>query len=160
MRIETPSTGVVDDLADMWVELAADQRRHGSHLVADGNRASIRSAIGRHVVSSRVRVAREEGRLVGFVMFTVESDSLERTVSRGLIENLYVVPDRRREGIGTKLLERAENALEDSGVETIALDVLAGNDSARAFYAETGYEPHRLTVEKPIESDTHSKGDD
>jgi len=160
VRIETPSTSAVDALTDLWVDLAADQHRHGSHLATEDNRETLRSSIGRHVMSSRVRVAREDDRLLGFVMFTVESGSLARTVSRGLIENLYVVPDRRREGIGTALLSHAEDALRDANVERIALDVLAENDDAREFYAHHGYDPHRLTVEKPIESDTHSKGDD
>jgi len=150
----------VDELADMWVDLAADQRRHGSHLAAEGNRATIRSAIGRHAVSGRIRIAREDDRLLGFVMYTVESGTLERVATRGLIENLYVIPDRRREGIATRLLERAERDLREIGVETISLDVLADNDAARAFYTEHGYESHRLTVEKAIESDTHSRGDD
>jgi GNAT superfamily N-acetyltransferase len=149
-----------DELADMWVSLAADQRTYGSHLEAEANRGQIRSAISRHVVSDRLRVARENDRLLGFVMFTVDSGSLSRSVSRGLVENLYVVPDRRREGIGTALLEAAESALEGEGVDVIALDVLAANNDARAFYREHGYGPHRVTVERSIENDTHSKGDE
>ncbi|WP_181686512.1 GNAT family N-acetyltransferase [Halorhabdus salina] len=149
-----------DELADMWVSLAADQRAYGSHLEAETNRGQIRSAINRHTISGRLRVVRESDRLLGFVMFTVDSSSLRRTVSRGLIENLYVVPDRRREGIGTTLLDAAETALGDEGVDVIALDVLAPNDGARAFYRDRGYNPHRMSVEKSIESDTHSKGDE
>ena len=150
----------VDSLTDMWVDLAVDQRRHGSSLSAEDNRSTIRSSIGRHIVTGRMRVAREDDRLLGFVMFAVESGTLERSVDRGLIENLYVIPERRQEGIGTALLEHAEEALDAAGVETVVLDVLTANEPARAFYDNRGYAPHRLTVTKPIESDTHSKGDD
>ncbi|QGN08173.1 GNAT family N-acetyltransferase [Halorhabdus sp. CBA1104] len=149
-----------DELADMWVSLAADQRAYGSHLEAEANRGQIRSAISRHIVSDRLRVARESDRLLGFVMFTVESGSLSRSVSRGLVENLYVVPDRRREGIGTVLLDAAETALRDAEVDVITLDVLAANDDARSFYRDRGYDPHRMSVEKSIENDSHSKGDE
>lgn len=150
--------GAVDALADRWVELAEGQRPYGSHLATAPNRAQVRESISRHVVTGRIRVARAEDRIVGFVMFTMESDRLERTVARGLVENLYVVPDRRGEGLGTRLLEAAEAALRDDGADVVTLDVLADNEAARAFYRSKGYEPHRVTVEKSIESDTHSKG--
>lgn len=148
----------VDALAELWVELADGQQAYGSHLAAAPNRALVRESISRHVVTGRIRVARADDRLVGFVMFTLESDTLERTLTRGLVENLYVVPDRRGEGIGTRLLEVAEAELRDEGATVVALDVLADNEAARKFYRSNGYEPHRLTVEKSIESDTSSKG--
>lgn len=150
----------VDTLADMWVSLAADQRNHGSHLRGETNRGSIRAAIDRHVVSDNLRVAREDERVLGFVMFAIESNTLDRSLSRGLIENLYVVEDRRREGMGTTLLQTAEESLRREGVDAIALEVLAPNEGARAFYRDHGYTPHRLTLEKSIESDTHSKDDE
>jgi ribosomal protein S18 acetylase RimI-like enzyme len=108
-------------------------------------------------VTGRIRVARAE-KILGFVMFTLESDRLERTLTRGLVENLYVVPDRRGEGIGTRLLSVAEAELRDEGATVVALEVLADNEAAREFYRSNGYDPHRLTVEKSIESDTSSKG--
>ena len=157
VQIETPTMGGVDALADLWVELAEGQRAFGSHLATATNRARVRESISRRVVTGRIRVARAEDRIVGFVMFTVESEGLDRTVSRGIVENLYVVPDRREEGIGTELLEAAERALEKTDATVVALDVLAENEAARAFYRSRGYDPHRVTVEKSIESDTHSR---
>ncbi|CCQ32809.1 Sporulation regulator protein [Halorhabdus tiamatea SARL4B] len=148
----------VDILADLWVDLADGQRAFGTHLAASANRSPVRESISRHVVTGRIRVARADDRIVGFVMFTLESDTLDRTVPRGIVENLYVVPDRREEGIGTELLEIAEAELRDEGATVVALDVLADNEAARAFYRSHGYDPHRLTVEKSIESDTSSKG--
>lgn len=158
VEIETPSMGAVDALADLWVDLAEGQLTYGSHLATDSNRARIRESISRHVVTGRIRVARAEDRLVGFVMFRIESGRLERTVRRGLVENLYVVPDYREEKIGTRLLEVAEAELRAEGATVVSLDVLAENEAARAFYRNLGYAPHRVTVEKSIESDTHSKG--
>ncbi|ACV10959.1 GCN5-related N-acetyltransferase [Halorhabdus utahensis DSM 12940] len=148
----------VDALADLWVDLAEGQRAYGSHLATAPNRGRIRESISRHVVTGRIRVAREADRTIGFVMFTVESGTLERTELRGLIENLYVVPARRDEGIGTKLLAEAETALREEGATVVVLDVLADNEAAREFYRARGYDPHRVTVEKSIESDTPSKG--
>ncbi|MFW5949866.1 MAG: GNAT family N-acetyltransferase [archaeon] len=160
MFLESPSTDDIEELTEMWVTLADDQQVYGSHLRAESNREAIQESIGRHVVGDRLRVAREDGRLLGFVMFTVESKAYERTVTRGLIENIYVVADRRREGIGTRLLRAAESALADEGVDVIALDVMADNEGARGFYRHHGYAPHRVTVEQSIENDTSSRDDE
>lgn len=45
-------------IADMWVDLADEQRAFDSHLLAEGNRDLIREAIGRGIVAGTVLVAR------------------------------------------------------------------------------------------------------
>jgi ribosomal protein S18 acetylase RimI-like enzyme len=159
MDIGVPPTDSVDDVADLWVDLAADQRQHGSHLAAEANRSRIREAIVRHVVTDSVLVA-VDGDLQGFVMFTVEQPTYEQTVTRGLIENLFVRPAARDEGVGSSLLAAAEQRLADRGVDVIALEVMAANDAARRFYERRGYDSYRVELEKPSESDTPSKGDE
>ncbi|ELZ99308.1 GNAT family N-acetyltransferase [Haloferax sulfurifontis] len=184
MRVSSAAFSDLDDLADLWVELAADQRAFGSHLRADANRTPIREALARHVAADGVLVAREgdsaggteggtegetgagsdteaagAGGLVGFVMFDIEAGAYEQDVTRGMIRNLFVRPSSRDAGVGTRLLEAAENALGAAGADTVALDVLAANDAARRFYRRHGYRPHRVELEKSMRSDTHSKED-
>lgn len=48
--------------------------------------------------------------------------------------NVYVDPEHWREGIGTRLLDRAEEALADRGVDRVRDYVLAENDAGNAFY--------------------------
>ncbi|EMA04767.1 GNAT family N-acetyltransferase [Haloferax denitrificans] len=181
MRVSSAAFSDLDDLADLWVELAADQRAFGSHLRADANRTPIREALARHVATDGVLVAREgdsadaedgtkgetgtgsdteaAGDLVGFVMFDIEAGAYEQDVTRGMIRNLFVRPSSRDAGVGTRLLEAAESALGAAGADTVALDVLAANDAARRFYRRHGYRPHRVELEKSMRSDTHSKED-
>jgi ribosomal protein S18 acetylase RimI-like enzyme len=154
MEIDAPDTTAAGEVTDLWVDLAEDQRDYGSHLLAAENRTRIREAVVRHIVTDSLLVARDDGDLVGFVMFSVESGSFDQDVRRGLIENLFVAESDRRETVGKQLLSAAETVLADRDVEVVALDVLYGNESARAFYDELGYEPHRLELEKVVESDT------
>lgn len=99
--------------------------------------------------------------VVGFVMFGPETGSYEQSVDRGIVENVFVHPDYRDRGIGGALLRAAERALADSGVDTIALEVMANNDAARRFYARRGYRPHRLELEVPAENvDSGAGGED
>jgi ribosomal protein S18 acetylase RimI-like enzyme len=156
VTIEPAGTDDVTEVTGMWVELATGQREHGSHVLPEANRTAIREAVARHAVGDTLLVARSDGP-AGFVMFTVETGSFEQDRTRGVVENLYVVPERRSEGIGTALLEAAEATLRDRGVDGVTLDVMAANQQAREFYRRRGYHPHRVELEKPAESDTHTK---
>ncbi|MFO8115526.1 MAG: GNAT family N-acetyltransferase [Halorubrum sp.] len=141
----------IDDVADLWVALAAGQRRHGSTLLAEPNRAAVREWVARSVVTGEVFVARgADGDPVGFVSYSLDREGYERERVRGTVSNLFVVPERRGEGIGTDLLEAAERALAAAGAETVALEALADNDRARAFYDDRGYDLHRVELTKPL----------
>lgn len=158
VTIEPAETGEVDTIAELWVALASGQREYGSHLLTEPNRMIVRESIVRHAVSDSVLVARADDELVGFIMFTVQSGTYEQDVTRGVIENLYVVPERRREGIGSDLVEAAHESLAVREIDAIGLEVMAGNEEAREFYRHLGYKSHRVELERPVENDTHSKG--
>ncbi|WP_458205153.1 N-acetyltransferase family protein [Haladaptatus sp. NG-SE-30] len=156
VSIEAATSEDIDHVADCWVELAHDQRAYGSHLMADENRRHIRDAIARHVIEDDLFVARDDG-IVGFVMFELRSGVYEQSTTQGTIQNIYVDPSRRGEGIGSKLLDVAEKTLAERGAEVIVLEVLAANEDARRLYRKRGYEPYRVELEKSVENDNHSK---
>ena len=172
LEIERPPTEAVDAVTDLWVDLVADQRQHGSHLLAEPNRARIREVALRSIVTDSLLVASRAGDPVGFVTFSVESGVYEQDVTRGLVENVYVVPERRGEGVGSALLAAAEDRLRERGCEAFFLEALAANEAARRFYREAGYDLHRLQFERSAddaespcgsvvdtESDTHTRDD-
>jgi ribosomal protein S18 acetylase RimI-like enzyme len=152
MELAVPETDQVDELVELWVRLADGQRDHGSHLSAEENRQQIRESMLRHIVANRVLVA-DTGQIDGFVMFTTETTDYVQDCTRGLIENLYVRPEARGEGIGSALLQAAERQLSDAGVDTVTLEVMAPNEDARRFYRRHGYRPHRLELEKSLSDD-------
>jgi ribosomal protein S18 acetylase RimI-like enzyme len=156
VSVEAATSADIDRVADLWVELARDQRAHGSHLRADENRPHIRDAVARHIIEESLFVARDEG-MVGFVMFELQSGVYEQSATRGIVQNVYVKPERRSEGIGSELLHAAEAALAERGAEVLALEVLATNEDARRLYRKRGYEPYRIELEKSVENDNHSK---
>lgn len=158
MRIESATMDEVDEVADRWTDLARGQRAHGSHLRVEANRSAIRNAVARDVVTGGVLVARDP-ELVGFVTFGPESPAYEEDVERGVIRNLYVRPERRGEGVGSALLDAAEERLADTGAEVVSLEAMADNRAARRFYRRNGYSPHRIEFEKRPESDTDTKDD-
>ncbi|WP_276302083.1 GNAT family N-acetyltransferase [Halorussus lipolyticus] len=159
VSIESGSVRDVDAVADLWVELADGQREFGSHLVAERNRATIRETIAQNAVAGGLLVARAErdDEIVGFVTYGVESDGYDQDAVRGIVRNIYVRPERRGEGIGSGLLDAAEERLAEQGADAVALEVMADNDDARRFYRRHGYAPHRVELEKSVESDTLTK---
>lgn len=172
MRIEPATTEDLDALVDAWVDLAASQRRHGSHLDADANREAIRPVLAFHVVEGTCLVARRRSTgdgggpggdadgVLGFVNFGIEEAGLSGDATRGIIHNVYVAADSRDAGVGSALIDAAEAALAGRGADVVAIEALADNEAARRLYRRRGYELHRVLYERIPESDTNSKEGD
>lgn len=156
--VEPATTDDLDTLADLWVGLVRSQRDHGTHLLPAENRTAARDVLGRYVTADDLLVARDEA-IVGFVMYHVETGLYEQDATRGIIDNVYVEPAARGRGIGSTLLEAAETALIDDGVDVLSLSVLADNEAARRLYARHGYTPHRVELERAVGSDNDSSHD-
>jgi ribosomal protein S18 acetylase RimI-like enzyme len=159
VTVEPAAPAEADAVADLWVALAADQRRHGSHLRAEASRDAVRASLARHAADGGLTVARSDGELVGFVRFGVERGPLTQDCARGVVRDLYVVPDARDEGVGTRLLDAAETALRDRGVDAVAVEALARNADAIRFYEQRGYRPHRIEFEREVENDKRPRRD-
>ena len=99
-------------------------------------------------------VAAAGAEVVGYVLYSIQLFHRHPvTVETGwaTIEHLYVRNDWRRRGIGRALLEASEKPLAERGVETVDLQVWAGNPQAEAFYRQMGYRRRSTILEKNIE---------
>jgi ribosomal protein S18 acetylase RimI-like enzyme len=83
-------------------------------------------------------VALIDGAIVGSVMAGYDGH-------RGWIYSLAVDPSHRRQGIGSRLVSRAEGALTGKGSVKINLQIMEGNERVTAFYSSLGY-----SVEKRV----------
>lgn len=119
--------------------------RDGKNVKGEENRAGV----GDNGATARV---------VGFVMYGLETGTYAQDVTRGVVRNLYVEPAYRGDGIGAALLSVAEQSLADADAEVVALEAMADNRRARSFYDEQGYSQHRVELEKPLgKNDTHTR---
>ncbi|MBR3234160.1 MAG: tRNA (adenosine(37)-N6)-threonylcarbamoyltransferase complex transferase subunit TsaD [Atopobiaceae bacterium] len=78
-------------------------------------------------------VAHDRGTIVGFGGALLAGDRLE-------VLDLAVSPDRRREGIATRLLARLAYDGQTLGASEISLEVHDGNEDACALYKSLGFE--------------------
>lgn len=140
----------LDRVIDLWVDLARDQRRHGSHLRPGESREAIRLVLAGRISDGDLLVAREEGTVVGFLAFELEAGAFDQSLDRGIVQYVYVEPGYRDRGVGSALFDAAESALADAGADAVALEVMADNADARRFYRRRGYRSHRVEYERRI----------
>ena len=86
-------------------------------------------------------VAEEEGQIVGFAL------ARRRDGTRGLLSDIYVRPESRRNRYGARLAKAAADALHERGATHITLSVHVANSSARAAYESWGFRSRTITLE-------------
>ncbi|XXJ21305.1 GNAT family acetyltransferase [Desulfovibrio caledoniensis] len=71
---------------------------------------------------------------------------------RGWIYSMAVAPDRRGQGLGSRLLDHALEALKQRGCVKVNLQILESNEAVRRFYEANGFtaEP-RLSMGKVLD---------
>ena len=89
--------------------------------------------------SSAVLVADDGGIIAGSVM--VGDDG-----HRGWVYYLSAPPDRRGQGVGTALMQAAEDWLRTRGVRKLELMVRETNEAVLGFYDRLGYEREPVAV--------------
>ena len=87
----------------------------------------------------------ERGELVYFVAWdegTAVGTGLLRwrgRVGYPQLEDLWVLPERRNDGIGSAILDAVEQAAAESGADRLGLAVAVENAGARRLYSRRGY---------------------
>jgi ribosomal protein S18 acetylase RimI-like enzyme len=65
---------------------------------------------------------------------------------------LYVLPEYRRQGIGSALMQVAEDYSQQRGDRQITLQVFQTNETAQQFYRSIEYAPHSILMRKTLSS--------
>ncbi|WP_459193076.1 ribosomal protein S18-alanine N-acetyltransferase [Halosimplex sp. J119] len=84
----------------------------------------------------------DDGRVVGYVVADVVPNHGE---GLGHVKDIAVAEERRSEGIGRRLLQRALTALAAQNVGAVKLEVRESNDTAMELYRGFGF-VHRSTL--------------
>ncbi len=132
-------------------ERAIDPRMRPSEEIADAYLA--RSAERSREYDGLTFVAELGGEVVGYVCVwrRYVSDELDDPPGEmGYVSDLVVAETARGLGVGRALLRAAEDAVRETGVATLRLSVLAGNDGAAAFYEAEGFAAVEHDLEKVL----------
>lgn len=98
-------------------------------------------------------VAETGGRIVGSAMAGFDGH-------RGWVYYVAVMPEHRRQGIGTALMAAVERGLAQLGCPKLNLQVRASNEAVVAFYRQLGYSvEERISMGKRLPSLSGGVGD-
>ena len=140
----------------------------------------------------QLRVAEEDGRLLGFIRFNITggaphpprdrrgprpwsgrrllrlaADRLSRLAARwpettrlgldpvsgyGYVADLYLLPERRRQGLGSQLLDSALQWFRQQGVDLVYLHVFDLNQTGKQFWGKLGFLPYRHVLLRQLRS--------
>ena len=92
---------------------------------------------------------------VGYIVLTF-GYSFEYHGRDSFIDELYIEPQYRRQGIGKRAMQFVEERARELGVNAIHLEVDQGNDPAAELYRRAGYDDHsRFLMTKWLKSGKH-----
>jgi ribosomal protein S18 acetylase RimI-like enzyme len=92
---------------------------------------------------------------IGYIVLTF-GYSFEFHGRDSFIDELYIEPQYRRQGIGRRAMQFVEERARELGVNAIHLEVDQGNDPAAALYRLAGYDDHsRFLMTKWLKRGKH-----
>ena len=144
LTIELADYSAPADGADLVMLLDAYARdpMGGGEPLSEGVRDSLVPALAAHpgAFSLIARLAEEPVGLAN--SFTGFSTFAARPLVN--VHDLGVLPDHRGRNIGGKLLQAVEEEAKRRGACKVTLEVLSGNERAKALYAKLGYSHYAL----------------
>jgi ribosomal protein S18 acetylase RimI-like enzyme len=91
----------------------------------------------------------------GYIVLTF-GYSFEYHGRDSFIDELYIEPQYRRQGIGKRAMQFVEERARELGVNALHLEVDQGNDPAAELYRRAGYDDHaRFLMTKWLKSSKH-----
>jgi ribosomal protein S18 acetylase RimI-like enzyme len=99
-----------------------------------------------------VYVAYQQDNIVGFITghFCELSSTVSQPVMMGSVDELYVVPAVRKQGIAAALLTKLEKTFIDYGVKQMFVEVWHFNQTAVELYKNQGFGHHIHWLRKPV----------
>ena len=99
------------------------------------------------LVAERPAILQDVPFLVGFLIGTVEREiPIYRLREYGFVQDLWVEPDYRNEGLARQMMTLAVERFGAIGVTQVRLDVLVSNDPARKLFEACGFRPTVLEM--------------
>ncbi len=96
---------------------------------------------------------------IGYIVLTF-GYSFEYYGRDSFIDELYIEPQYRRQGIGKRAMQFVEESARELGVNAIHLEVDQGNEPAAELYRRAGYDDHaRFLMTKWLKPGKHGTGE-
>ncbi len=159
IHIRSAVSGDEQAVTELWATLLREQAALDNRLEVSEDAAARWQNDFPEWVRSEVCglfVAASEGELVGFAAaHPWYPPPIYAPFSAVHLNELYVVPSARRQGVGTRLVRAVRAWAATLGATQLRLGVLAENAGGLAFWKQAGGRPFSTTVTLPVDD---SKG--
>ena len=100
---------------------------------------------------NQILIAENDDKIVGFIKIkTFETRPLVSNIKCSLIGLMYVLPEFRRLGIASTLMNRVFEYVKSKGVSHVRLNVIASNTPAYDLYEKMGFVDYSITMRKQL----------
>ena len=118
-------------------------RRFANNLW-EGDAQLLKSVLDKETQVTFAEVAIDSSnQIAGLILVTMRDEILSHEPSAHL-EAIVVSPSARGQGLGRRLLQRAEDRVKELGAKTLTLHVFANNQRARSLYRSHGFDEEML----------------
>ena len=138
LKIETAGA---TDLIPILNLLRTQLQEHDIVLTDEALQRATQGLIENHALG-RILTARRDGELVGVAVLSFLW-TLEHGGPAAWLDEVYVDPARRGDGIGRQLVEAAMQVARDNGCIALDLEVDAGHEAAERLYERMGFRRHQ-----------------
>ena len=130
-------------LLPQLVDFDIPVRRFANNLW-EGDAQLLKSVLDKETQVTFADVAVDSGnQIAGLILVTMRDEILSHEPSAHL-EAIVVSPSARGQGLGRRLLQRAEDRVKELGAKTLTLHVFANNQRARSLYRSHGFDEEML----------------
>jgi ribosomal protein S18 acetylase RimI-like enzyme len=129
-------------LVDYWRDLVPETAFLGDPVLAEAHFLQRYRWSGS---SNNPFWATNNGRRVGFLMYRIYENGI-----MAYIHDFFVIPDSRRQGLGTAIFSQLCTHLFNMGVRNLELSVLAHKPGAYSFWERQGFELESYRLGKSV----------
>jgi len=154
LSLSAASSADLEQLNQLMFELHDEHHQQSPEHFKTAHEIEQEKSIARYLDDPQclVYVAKHAGQLVGFISghFCELISTVSQPVSMGSVDELYVVPAFRGQGIASQLCHKLEHVFKDYGVKQMFVEVWDFNRSAQDFYQSAGFVQHIHWLRKPL----------
>ncbi len=157
MTYEKPKTEDIPDLIPLWEEQYRFHHQIDPEYYVD-NSPELKQKFVDYLTKiinenqTQILIAKDDGKIVGFITFLESYDTyLDTKITKfGLIIELFVAEDYRKQGIGSELMGKAEEYFKIKGLPYVTLHVSCFNDEAIEYYHKRNYTNSQMSMIKKL----------
>ena len=152
--LDNPRFAGLDDITAL-VDLMADFYAESEYSLPRAIAAQAFSTLLADPRLGRVLILGVDGTPVGYVVVTF-GFSMEYGGLRGFVDDFFVKPEARDQGVGSAALQAVRDICADLGVRALLVETDPESDSARRLYERAGFaDTGRLLFSQALASAVH-----